>query len=292
MSNDNKPAAAQEAVALYYVANVEQGGDFNYIPISMFDQPAIFATEEKAKAFCDFANGAGSKHEVRTFAAPVAAAPVVTADEREWLQYAIDHMRDDSEPEDVTCANVLEAMLERMDSDDRNPIADLVSGMSVSVDVDRLFDTDGRRLFGTVTEAMWDRDDKHGLTLLVQDAEPNWDASTPAAPGIDLTPFRLLVEGCEAEYTSDVTERMEPDDSKVSVPEYLCSITFGMIRNARKALDASPKGGSRGRYFCDGPEGHFFCDDLKLARDLVNGYDKDDDWTITDLQATSAEVKS
>lgn len=37
------------------------------------------------------------------------------------------------------------------------------------------------------------------------------------------------------------------------------------------------------RYFCDGPQGHFFCDDLKLARDLVNAYDKDDDWTITDL---------
>lgn len=39
----------------------------------------------------------------------------------------------------------------------------------------------------------------------------------------------------------------------------------------------------RGRYLCDGPEGHFFCDDLKLARGLVNAYDKDDDWTITDM---------
>ncbi len=84
MSNDNKPAAAQEAAVLYYVANVELGGDFNYIPISMFDQPAIFATEEKAKAFCAFANGAGSKHEVRTFAAPVAAAPV-DADEDAYV---------------------------------------------------------------------------------------------------------------------------------------------------------------------------------------------------------------
>ncbi|QLQ28474.1 MAG: hypothetical protein HZT39_09605 [Pseudoxanthomonas sp.] len=38
-----------------------------------------------------------------------------------------------------------------------------------------------------------------------------------------------------------------------------------------------------GRYFADGPQGHFFADDLQLARDLVNLYDKDDDWTITDL---------
>ncbi|GEM_PF-2425258 len=66
--------------------------------------------------------------------------------------------------------------------------------------------------------------------------------STPAAPGIDLTPFRLLVEGCEAEFTGAETEELEPDDSKVSYPEDRCHITFGMIRNARKALYASPKG--------------------------------------------------
>jgi hypothetical protein len=39
-----------------------------------------------------------------------------------------------------------------------------------------------------------------------------------------------------------------------------------------------------GRYFADGPQGHFFADDLQLARDLVNLYDKNDDWTITDLR--------
>jgi hypothetical protein len=38
------------------------------------------------------------------------------------------------------------------------------------------------------------------------------------------------------------------------------------------------------RYFASGPQGHFFADDLQLARDLVNLYDKDDDWTITDLR--------
>lgn len=38
------------------------------------------------------------------------------------------------------------------------------------------------------------------------------------------------------------------------------------------------------RYFADGPQGSFFTNNLQLARDLVNLYDKDDDWTITDLE--------
>lgn len=104
------------------------------------------------------------------------------------------------------------------------------------------------------------------------------DASEGAAPGIDLGKFRDLI-GFAAWCA-------------VGLPETDPRRDF--IRQSNDLLqliDASPKGGSRrGRYFCDGPGGHFFCDDLKLARDLVNGYDKDDDWTITDLQATGAEV--
>lgn len=52
---------------IFYVANVEHGGDFNFIPISMFDEPAIFTDRAKAEAFCAFANGAGSPHEVRDY---------------------------------------------------------------------------------------------------------------------------------------------------------------------------------------------------------------------------------
>ena len=38
------------------------------------------------------------------------------------------------------------------------------------------------------------------------------------------------------------------------------------------------------KYFCDGPEGHFFCDDLGMARKLVNMIELyDGDWTITEL---------
>ena len=96
---------------------------------------------------------------------------------------------------------------------------------------------------------------------------------TPAAPGIDLQSIR-----------------------KVAMP-ILCPMLCArnaesVVRKLHAALiDASPKGGSGCRYFCGGPEGHFFCDDLKLARDLVNAYDKGDDWTITDLQASDAEVR-
>lgn len=79
---------------------------------------------------------------------------------------------------------------------------------------------------------------------VVRKLDAAWEASTPATQGIDFEPFRRLVEGCEAEFTSTETEELEPDDSKVSYPEDRCSITFGMIRNARKALDASPKGSS------------------------------------------------
>lgn len=43
-------------------------------------------------------------------------------------------------------------------------------------------------------------------------------------------------------------------------------------------------GALRLRYLAGGPQGSFFTNDLQLARDLVNLYDKDDDWTITDLE--------
>jgi len=57
---------------------------------------------------------------------------------------------------------------------DREQLADLVEGMAVSVDVDGLFSTDGRRLFGTITAVQHEDGEKGGLMLLVQEPEPNW----------------------------------------------------------------------------------------------------------------------
>jgi len=39
----------------------------------------------------------------------------LTEEEREWIDYAIAHMRDDSEPEDLTCADALDRLLRRAD---------------------------------------------------------------------------------------------------------------------------------------------------------------------------------
>ncbi len=100
-----------------------------------------------------------------------------------------------------------------------------IEGMSVSVDVDRLFDTDGRRLFGTVTTVQHDDGDKHGLTLLVQDAQPNWEESTPAAPGIDLRNALLQLR-------EDALHMKDPGD------------TVNAYDRVLRLIDASPKGGS------------------------------------------------
>ena len=53
----------------------------------------------------------------------------------------------------------------------------MLEGMTVSIDVDGLLNTDGRRLFGTVTAVQHDDSEPRGLMLLVQDVQPNWDAS-------------------------------------------------------------------------------------------------------------------
>lgn len=50
----------------------------------------------------------------------------------------------------------------------------------------------------------------------------------------------VLSEACFSEFCGKETEANEPDDSKVSFPEDRCHITFGMIRNARKALNLEP----------------------------------------------------
>ena len=69
-------------------------------------------------------------------------------------------------------------------------IAELVTGMSVSVDVSTGDDDAGNRYFGTVTVAQEDPHDKHGLTLLVQDAKPNF---TPQAQADARDAIRELI---------------------------------------------------------------------------------------------------
>lgn len=48
---------------IYYV-KIIHGGDWDNIPISMFGQPAIFQTREKAETFAEFSSHAGHRVEV------------------------------------------------------------------------------------------------------------------------------------------------------------------------------------------------------------------------------------
>jgi len=79
---------------------------------------------------------------------------------------------------------VIAAFLERT-GHEHGPLThemrDFIEGMSVSVDVSMGEPDAGRRYFGTITEVMDDPHDKHGVTLLVQDAKPNFDVQTPFA---------------------------------------------------------------------------------------------------------------
>lgn len=61
---------------------------------------------------------------------------------------------------------------------------DALAGLAVSVDVDGLFDSEGRRLFGEVTHWQKNEGSPHGIILLIQDPEPNWKAvpQPPSAP--------------------------------------------------------------------------------------------------------------
>ncbi len=99
------------------------------------------------------------------------------------------------EAELVNAAPVAAAPVDLPTPRSREKFIKAIEGMSVSVDVDRLFDTDGRRLFGTVTTVQHDDGDKHGLTLLVQDAQPNWEESTPASPVDAIKRLQEAIEG-------------------------------------------------------------------------------------------------
>lgn len=82
-----------------------------------------------------------------------------------------------------------------------------ITGMSVSVDVSTDDATAGHRYFGTVTEVMECQGDKHGITLLVQDAEPNFKAQpAPAAVAWPVVNRATVIEWLDAN-DIEVTDR-------------------------------------------------------------------------------------
>lgn len=97
---------------------------------------------------------------------------------------------------------------------------DFVEGMSVSVDVSTCDADAGHRYFGTVTEVMDDRNDKHGVTLLVQDAKPNFAAApaeAQAVPSSEALPegfVMMAVYGLE-----DLVRALDRAESKGYLPD-------------------------------------------------------------------------
>ena len=74
-------------------------------------------------------------------------------------------------------------------------LRNMIEGMSVSVDVSTGDHDAGCRYFGTVTEVMDDISDRYGVTLLVQDAEPNFAPTPPTqaqAGAVPLTDEQIV----------------------------------------------------------------------------------------------------
>ena len=85
----------------------------------------------------------------------------------------------------------------------------MIEGMSVSVDVSTGDHDAGHRYFGTVTEVMECQGNKHGVTLLVQDAEPNFTA-TPTSGAADLrTAAQAVVDRWDTPLWKDVPATAE-----------------------------------------------------------------------------------
>lgn len=81
-------------------------------------------------------------------------------------------------------------------------IAALVEGMEMSIDVSTGDHDSGNRLFGTVTLVQENQGSKHGLILLVQDPEPNFNIAPHTAQRQPL-PAHEIVTMYEENPTSD-----------------------------------------------------------------------------------------
>ncbi len=86
--------------------------------------------------------------------------------------------------EQMEVARIALASLEAEPVSQAYNLAELIEGMEVSIDVSTCDADLGNRYFGTVTEALELDTAKNGYILLVQDAEPNFDANgnSPVTP--------------------------------------------------------------------------------------------------------------
>ena len=127
--------------------------------------------------------------------------PGLTMEQDRWLSRRVKEIDFASAPRPTAQAAPAAGAVAGSDGRMSDELRSLIEGMSVSVDVSTGDHDAGHRYFGTVTEVMECQGDKHGVTLLVQDAEPNF-APTPAPPADsvleDAARYRWLREGNDA----------------------------------------------------------------------------------------------
>lgn len=152
------------------------------------------------------------------YAAPVAAAPVgVTRDDAEQAISRIMGEYGFSMPSRAYAELVDELMsTPAAPGIDRDQLGDLLEGMTVSIDVDGLLNTDGRRLFGTVTAVQHDDNEPRGLMLLVQDVQKLIDASPKGGIQSQVVGEVRIADGC---VVSTFIKRPLPDGGYDIVPQ-------------------------------------------------------------------------
>lgn len=95
---------------------------------------------------------------------------------------------------------------------DQERLSELLEGMEVSVDVSTCDADIGNRYFGTVTEVSELETGKHGVILLVQDAEPNFKLQSD--------PVAYTSVDALADVSCELTGMMGPKNVVGNVPLY------------------------------------------------------------------------
>lgn len=118
---------------------------------------------------------------------------------------------------------------------------DALAGLAVSVDVDGLFDSEGRRLFGEVTHWQKDEGSPHGIILLIQDPEPNWKAvpQTASAP-VGVEAYIEKLEGRVRGFRSSEYGKGKQDGIRECLEDARAALThskeIGNVVNAMQSL--------------------------------------------------------
>ena len=144
----------------------------------------------------------------------------------------------------------------------------MIEGMSVSVDVSTGDHDAGHRYFGTVTEVMECQGDKHGVTLLVQDAEPNFTA-TPTSGAADLrTAAQAVVDRWDTPLWKDVPATAE------YIGRLRAALAAGQATAAQPGVDYAelPDEGEpwRGHKFKEVQRGCWRCDCGKTIKEVTS----------------------